>query len=149
MIEFAAERFAAAIDEIKAMSPRQALAMPAHDFPLDVDYQRYLAACTAGALITYTARENGALVGYAIYYVGKNQHHKTIGWATSDAIWLDPPARRPRVADRMIDFIEKDLTERGASVVDHLTRPGHDALARLLERRGYAKVAIAYSRKLR
>lgn len=126
--------------------------MNVYGFNLDPNLDMYRLASRAGRLIVYTARDGGKLVGYIVHFVGKNHHYQTKGWATGDVMWLEPEARKPMVASRLLDFMENDLSERTADVVEIASREGtedSEALGRLLEARGYVKVATLYGKRLK
>ncbi len=150
-IKYAAESYDQVIDEIKPILFAQHDKMSVHGFDLDPDYNVYSAASKLGRLIVYTARDDGKLVGYIVNFVGKNHHYKTKGWATGDVIWLQPESRKPTVGNRLLEFMENDLRERTASVVEIAKREGtedSEPLGRLLEARGYVKVATLYAKRL-
>ena len=109
-VAFAVESNEATIREIAEIVARDGSQMPntvAADF--DPDYEKYILAAKNGFLRIYTVRDDGALVGYAAYIVGVSLHHSRRRWATSDTVWLDPNARRPGVAPRLLRYIEADL----------------------------------------
>lgn len=118
------------------------------DFPLAVNLQVYRSAQSAGILKVFTIRDGSEMVGYMSFFLGTNLHYSTTKWATSDAMWVDPRARKPRVASRFLDFIENELKSGGAAVVNIGCKIKWPALARLLESRGYGRIEVILSKRL-
>jgi GNAT superfamily N-acetyltransferase len=118
------------------------------DSPLSLNVPVYQVAQDKGILKIFTIRDDERLVGYMSFFLGTNLHYSTTKWATSDAMWVDPSARRPRVAGRFLDFIEKSLKDSGALFVSIGCKIRWPALARLLESRGYDRIDVILSKRL-
>lgn len=136
------------MEDLKPLFHRHWEVFSVHGVTLDPNYELYKKTADLGHLLIYTVRDSGELVGYAFFFTSMNHHHRTLGWASSDIIWVEPKARRPRVASRLLDFVEADLARRGIAIAEIGTRPAFPALARLLEARGWSKVSIAFSKRL-
>lgn len=148
-VVFAVESFDQVRDEIEPLLNDQHGAMRRYeDIPLDPNYAIYKAGSDAGLMLILTARQNGDLVGYALYWIAKNPNHKTVTWANSGPIWLKPSARLPRVGNRLLDFAEQTLRARGVVIMDTDTRHAHPSIRRLLEGRGHEVVNITMSKRL-
>lgn len=83
--------------------------------PVRVDVPTYLALEKLGKLRILTARNDGNLVGYFSFFVGRNLHYDIIG-STEDVYWVAPEYRGvPRLALRL--FIEAEKIMRAESCV--------------------------------
>ena len=116
--------------------------------PLDMNTPVYEAAQKAGLLYVFTMRDAGSLVGYMLFFTGTNLHYRRTKWATADGAWVEPKARRPRVASRFLDFVEAKLQEFGVVIVTIGCKIKWPALARLLESRGYDRIEVILSKRL-
>jgi hypothetical protein len=116
------------------------------DIPLALDLDGYAAAQHAGCLRTYTARRDGALVGYACFVVRAGLHHRTSLQATQDALYLAPEARSATGA-AFIRWCDAQLQAEGVQVVYQHVTSARD-FGPLLERLGYSQVERIYSKRL-
>lgn len=118
------------------------------DIPLNPDWNVYSAAASAGQVVVFTARKNQVeLVGYALYFVKPGPHYLGSIQAAQDVIYLDP-AVRGLTGTAFIQYIDAALAEDGVQVVFQHAKVAHPALGRVLERIGYQKQDIIYSRRL-
>lgn len=150
MIVFAVERYAQCGLEIAAAAVDHEREMGRYDgvFVLDPNLDTYQKLDAVDALHFVTAREDGLLLGYAIFIIMPHSHYRNVLWAAGDGLWLDHLARRPRVAARMLDAIEDSLRARGVVLVSIPTHPDRPALARLLESRDYRIDSLGFARRL-
>ena len=118
------------------------------DIPLDVDVERYLQIERAGMLRIYTARLDGNLVGYAVFFISTNGHYKASLQAVQDVIYLDPARRNSRIGLGLLDFCDAELRREGVQVVMHHVKLAHPALGRILSRKGYAPIDVIYAKRL-
>ena len=120
------------------------------DIPLMPDREVYAAMEMAGYLRCYTARAeaSGELIGYAVFVVRRALHYITSLQAMSDVVYLAPEHRGGLVGMRMLRYAEEQLRAEGVQVVLHHAKLGHPALARCLERMGYAPQDVVYGRRL-
>lgn len=147
---FAIEPFKGLIDEVKPLVERhwKELALYQDDVLLDPDYATYEAANEAGMSLAFTARIDGELIGYALYWVRPHMHYKTTLCAVSDLFWIAPEHRNFGVGSGMFAFIEDELKRRGVKIVHTTFKTAHPAAGKLLEMRGHTLVEYAYSKKL-
>ena len=151
MISFAIEEFDLFYAEAKSLiyADWDNLADYKDVAPLCVNVPVYQAAQSKGLLKVFTLRDASHLVGYMSFFLGTNLHYSSTKWATSDAMWVDPSARRPRVSVRFLDFIEKSLFDSGVVIVNIGCKVRWPSLARLLESRGYDRIEVTLSKRLR
>ena len=89
-----------------------------------------------GGLRVFTARADGELVGYAVYFIGPHHHYTNIMVATQDVLFLDPEYRVGRNGILLILFSENMMKQDGVDRVLQHTKKQKD-LTRLLDRLGY------------
>lgn len=94
-----------------------------------------------------TAREEGELVGYAVYILGSHPHYKDIKIATQDLLYLHPDHRKGLAGVRFIKFQEKCLKVMGIDRIFQSTKRSRD-LSNLYERLGYRETDIMFSKEL-
>jgi hypothetical protein len=118
---------------------------PYKDVPLDPDKDFFVKADETGMIRVYSAREAGVLVGYAVYFVRRDIHYKSIKLAQQDLIFVDP-ARRGRFGIRFIRWCEAQLKGEGVNLIMCHTKMGADFGA-VFEHLGYAPIdKIFYKR---
>ncbi len=105
------------------------------DMPLKPATQRYLAMERNGGLLACTARRDGVLVGYAVFFILFHWHYADFLVAQNDIIFLDQSARHGTAAIRLMDFAETELARRGVEKVYYHVKLAQDWSA-ILERRG-------------
>jgi len=118
------------------------------DIPLSVDVEKYLAVERDGKLRLVTAREDGVLVGYALFIVSPHGHYQGSLQALQDVFYVDPSRRGYRLGLKLLKASEALLKAEGVQVVHHHVKCAHPALGRLLELRGYDWVERIYSKRL-
>ncbi len=118
------------------------------DIPLDPDTDFYHSAEKLGLLATYTARDDGKIVGYSLYFFRPRHPHYRVGWATNDIIYVTPECRRQGVANDLLEFAEAGLKKLGAAVVHTDAKTEHPELGRLLKSRKYRHTEDGYTKRL-
>ena len=113
--------------------------------PLDPDWAFYEALSVAGLLGIYTVRLESELVGYFVVIAKSHPHYKGNVFAANDVIYLAPEHRKGLVGAKLISFAEKNLKERGVSVLVINTKV-HRPFDPLLVRLGFDKVEHTYSK---
>jgi len=114
--------------------------------PYAPSFDRYNSYDKAGWLLTFTARDQGQLVGYSLMYLVPSMHTQTM-IATEDTIFLLSAYRRGRNGLRFHQFIESELQTRGAREIVVTAKPG-SAACRLLEHIGFEVINHQYSKHL-
>ena len=91
-----------------------------HDIPLVPDTEAYERAAAADMLRIYTVRgTDGALYGYAMFFVRHNVHYRTSIQAVQDVVFVAPEFRQGTLGMRLLKFAEVDLRQAGVQVVHH------------------------------
>lgn len=147
--QFARESYGEAVDDVRPLLREhwEELATYA-DVPLDPDFESYRAVDAAGMLRAYTARVDGALVGYAIYFVRPHHHYRSTLWAISDIILIRRDHRNVGLGNGLFDFLENDLRACGVKAMYTMAKLAHPELSFLLESRGHAKNEVIHAKRL-
>lgn len=156
MITIARERLTDCLDDIKPLlaSHWREVALYQEQVPLAPDFEQYLKLDAAGAVVTVTARDNGILIGYSVFFLRIHLHYSSCLVASNDVLFLDARYRKSTTAGiRLIRESESELeTERdhrGASsirVVWHV-KPKND-WSPILGRMGYEQEEIIMGKLL-
>lgn len=148
------------------------------DIPLNPDWPLYESANAAGHVVVFTARtelctvrsgpmptaqrqdlncgvkpvigtytQECFLVGYALYFVKHAPHYAGSLQASQDVIYLHPSVRG-KTGKRFIEYADAQLALLGVQLVFQHAKVDHPALGRVLERIGYEKQDVVYSRRL-
>lgn len=115
------------------------------DIPLDPDYDTYIKMEEIDLVRCYTARDNGELVGYAVYFVKANIKYRSSKQATQDVLYIDPNKRG--FGHRFILWCDRQLKEEGVQVVYHHTKLEHN-FGPMLERQGYQLIDLIFGKRL-
>lgn len=103
------------------------------------DWQRYEMLELADKLLAFTARDDGRLIGYSVWFVDAHIHYAGTLVAANDVIFLHRDYRNGTRAGReLIDFSEKTLKEYGVDKAIWHIKFKNDWSA-ILRRRGYER----------
>ena len=114
------------------------------DITLDPDWTFYE---SSPAVRVFTARDDGRLVGYAVFFVSTNKHYRQSLQAVQDILFLLPEYRSRTVGPRLIIYADEELQAEGVQVVYQHVKAAHD-FGPLLTRIGYERVDTIYARRL-
>lgn len=117
------------------------------DIPLDPDMDLYRGVEKAGGLRIFTARDEGRLVGYGVFFVRRAAHYRSSLQAVQDILFVLPEKRGSTVGPRLITHCDNALRTEGVQVVYHHVKEAHD-FGSLLKRLGYQLVDHIYARRL-
>ena len=147
MTTYQRESVADVLDEIKPLLARHWDEIATFkDLPLDPKYDAYLKADFAGLVRVYTARREGVLVGYGVFFIG-NMHYQSSKIATQDLLFLAPEHRGSSIGMRLIRFCDDMLESEGVQVIYQHVKAAHD-FGPLLERLGYETNEKLYAKRL-
>ncbi len=140
---FAAERVAAIEPELRPLHAQYHLDTRGGlaDNP-DYDFARLREAERDGAVVMFTSRFKGELVGIMRVRVGRNLESQRLV-ACDDMFFIKAEHRGSMMAVRLWQFMERAMFEAGVREVtfDSLTINGAESMARFL---GYQQVAIKF-----
>jgi GNAT superfamily N-acetyltransferase len=109
------------------------------------DYKRYIALDEMGALIVFTIRKAGALVGTAAFFLDTQIQQKDIVSATQSVNYIDKGHRG--IGIRFMKFCDEFLKGMGVDSVWRQATVKHD-VGKLYERMGYIPIETSYLRRL-
>ena len=118
------------------------------DIALDVDGNAYVHAEVNGLLRCYTARINGALVGYAVFFVKHNMHYQHSLQAIQDVLFVRKPHRHGRIGLGLIRFSEAELKNEGVAVCYHHLKVNRPETITLFRKLGYEDVDLIVAKRL-
>lgn len=104
------------------------------DFDIDPDFEQYEAMHAIGALVLFTMRVEGELVGYVTGTCWRGMHHRHFVVAQSDSFYVELPYRGHVL--RLVRAYEKEMVRRGAVALNWLTHT-NGPLFKILVARGY------------
>lgn len=108
---------------------------------------KYEAMERAGMLAVYTARDDGALVGYSAFVVMPHLHYGNNTVAVNDVLFLRESHRQGTAGIRFIRHCEREVTALGAQKITWGAKPGTN-LEPILRRLGYKTEDIILSKML-
>lgn len=119
----------------------------AYGLELDPDWETYIEFQDDGELFLYTVRNDGELVGYAIYMLVPVLHHKGKVLAMPDSIYLLHEHRGGDVGRDLMLYIEKTIVTLGADYIAAVTKLEFD-FGSMLKRNGYEEHERTFFKKL-
>ena len=99
-----------------------------------IDWDSYIAASHIGLCRVVTVRDEGELVGYAVYSIGRNLRYKNRIEASSDGVFLEKPYRG-KLSNELLNMADKFLSELGIHETNYIL--SDDRVGKLLGRKGY------------
>lgn len=143
---FAVENFGDIVGELKPLLELHYHEIAHHkDIPLDPDYDVYQKLQDIGAIICFTARRDGHLIGYNIFFVRHNMHYKTSKQAVQDVVFIHPEFRG--FGKKFFLYCDEILKQEGVQVVYHHIKAAHN-FGKMLESIGYSLVDLIYGKRL-
>jgi len=138
MIEFGVESFDQAVNDIQELIKLhyEEIALNKDVIPLDPDWDKYRALMNNNLACLITARDDGKLVGYSIFFVTSHPHYKSTIFANNDLIYLHPDYRKGMVGVRLIQYSEQHLRQLGVAKILWHVKFNKD-FTRVLHRLGY------------
>ena len=143
MLTYARESGDDVIYEIKSLLARHWTEHVAFLGVCNPAWDAYVKAESLKFLQIYTCRDDGKLVGYAIFWVRPSLHQLHVCCAVSDVIWIDPAyrGRRHLAGHHLLGFAMKGLTESGANRIYIEGTDTASSLLNWLLRRGFKRFA--------
>ena len=149
MIEFKAEPLEPAFTDAAPLLEMhyQELTLNKDAVKLKPMLENYRQIERTGKLAVYTARDDGALVGYGVFFVAPHIHYADTVVAMNDVLFLHPAHRRGSMGTRLIKFCEQALRARGAHKIAWHIKLSLD-WSPILARLGYATEEITVAKLL-
>lgn len=116
------------------------------EISLNPDIAIYERSDALGTLRVFTAREEGKLVGYQVFFVMPHPHSRQSLQANQDIVYLEPEMRRGLAGYKFLKWCSDQLLEEGCEVVFQHINARHD-FGPVLQRMGYKLVDLVYGRK--
>ena len=149
LVAFAVERYAGVVGEIKPLLERHYEEISANrQFPLLPDWLAYERLDAQGKLNIVTARLDGVLIGYSVFFVVRHVHYQSMTVAQSDIVFIDKPHRQGSTGLKLIAASEKALLAAGVNKVVWHVKTDHDWGA-ILERRGYSPEETIWTKMIK
>lgn len=115
------------------------------NIPLEPDFDKYKEIEAVGMLRIFTAREEGKLIGYCVYFINHNLHYKSTIQALQDVLFVQKDKRG--FGMKFIKWCDEQLKKEGVNVVHQHIKKAHN-FGPMLERIGYELVDLIYARRL-
>lgn len=148
MTELARERVQDVMAEIRPLLEAHGAEVGHWDIPLDIDFNRYLQADDADILRIYTARVDGELVGYAIYFLLFGTHFKSTRSAFEDGFYVMPERRDSGLWLQLLMYAERELTTDGAKLISQHQKVQFPQFATGLAALGYEHIDNVWGKRL-
>lgn len=146
-VEFGSEKVRAVWPEIYPIFEKHWEEIAHHkDIPLDPNIEIYHKLDDSGAIRVYTAREDGELVGYCVFFIHPNLHYKNSLHANQDVLYIKKE-KRGRFGMKFISWCDEQLRKEGVQVISQHVKKAHD-FGPLLKRLDYELVDLIYARRL-
>jgi hypothetical protein len=116
--------------------------------PFVPDIRKYLSLQDSGSLAVFTMREDGILVGYAVFIVSSPMHYSLTPYAVNDALYVSPGYRKGSTGIKFMKWCEKMLvaiSENRIKIVQWRTKADHN-FGKVLEALGYTPDDIVYTK---
>lgn len=123
----------------------QEIALHKDKIKLNPNWDAYRQLEGIGALRIFTARADGALVGYFAVLVDLNLHYQDHIFAKNDVLFLRKEHRKGMCGVKLIKFAEKCLKDDGVSVLAINTKLHRD-FTPVLERLGFAATETVHTK---
>lgn len=121
---------------------------PYPDIELNPNLPLYEAMDKMGTLRIYTARHDGRLAGYQVFFVNSHPHSRQSVQAMQDILFLDAEYRRGFAGYRFIRWCVEALKKEQIECIFQHIRSDHD-FGLMLERMGYKRVDVVYGLRVK
>lgn len=117
------------------------------DIELSPDWEFYELMDSGDRLRIFTARDDGVLIGYGVFFIGQNKHYKDSRQALQDIFFIHPDFRGRTVGARLILFCDEQCRAENTQVIYHHIKAAHN-FGHLLVHCGYELVDLIYAKRL-
>jgi GNAT superfamily N-acetyltransferase len=112
---------------------------------LNPDMEKYKLLADQGLAKMYTARENGELIGYAIWFIVRHMHYKNTLKAMNDILYVAPEKRGGMLGVNLIRHCENELIRLGVHTIGMHIKKSLD-WGYIAERMGFEPVETLYEK---
>lgn len=114
--------------------------------PFSVNNKQLEAIDAAGMLVTYVLRNEGVMIGYAVFMLIPSFDRENSVWARNVTLYVDPTYRGRDIAAKFIQAMEEDLEfEEGVDRIDLQFKPGKTPFT-LMQTLGYVPSEAVFSK---
>lgn len=147
---FRQERLQDIRTEIEPLLPEhwEEVALDQDTIKLDPDWEQYKRLEDLGMLLCITAREDGRLVGYAIWMITKSLHYKGYVFADNDVFFLLKSHRKWMNGYRLLTESFKILKQHGAHKA-FTDMKLHRSVSLVFHRLGCKPIELSWAKDLR
>lgn len=117
-----------------------------HQLELKPDYDLFAKYERAGRYVLFTLRNGEKLVGDCAMYIAKSAHTQTL-LSREDTLYLLPEARKGRVANRFVAYVENSLRQIGVCEINITVKTVNKA-GRFFRMLGYKHTEIGLTKTL-
>ncbi len=100
----------------------------------DIDWEAYASLSLMGKCGVVTAREDGQLIGYAVFVIGNDLNHKSQIVASNTGFFIHK-SHRGKIVDKFLNEAERFLKGYGVTKTTYMLTDNR--LGRLLRRKGF------------
>jgi GNAT superfamily N-acetyltransferase len=148
----AQESLSAGLEELKPLFPAhyQELSLHQwHGYPLDPDFDQYLARDARGEILYIALRAAGALVGYFVGFVTPAMHYRGCLTLTMDILYVVPEVRSQGGGNILLAEMERCAQQRGVNLIWMGNKERSKVhLTKLYEKRAYTHEETFWARWL-
>ena len=116
------------------------------DLKLDPEFAKYAELEKAGIVRAYTARKDGKLIGFALFFFNSHLHFKTKIFAIHDLLYIIPEHRG--FGYKFLKWCNEQLEKDGASVIYYFVNLQFN-YGSLLKRLGFELADHLYTRSIK
>lgn len=151
MITYQQDTFQAILPEFKVLLKEHMAEMnyfQMHGAEFDPNYDMYMAANEDKKLRLITAKDDGALIGYIAFGIGKLSRYQNTIVAREDIYYVKPEYRHRGIATKLFYEAERVLERCNVDFMVATTKMYHDRSG-LLEKSGYELFEKVFAKRLR
>lgn len=146
-MDFATENFYEVWDDMVLLFQAHwsEIALNKDKIKLSPDFNFYMAAWESKQLHIVTARDQGVLVGYYVFFVRSHPHYINSLTASADVLYLSPEYREGLAGMRFMKWAFQSLWDIGVQRIVANVKLHHD-FGKVLERLGFSEVERIYTK---
>lgn len=135
-------------EEMKPLWEKHYTETRSENYPkLEPDLAVYHEADERRMLRIYTARQNGCLVGYQVFFISRHPHHRQSIQAEQDILFFTADSRKGLVGYKFIRYCIGELMKEKIDMI-HQRISVRNNFGQLFERLGFKLEDLTYSRRV-